>query len=194
MESGPTSSSRTDAPGGHGDRLEIGRVARPHGLRGEVFVDPITNRPERFERGAVHYAGDRTLVVARARSQKRRWVVAYEGVSDLEGAEALRAAVLTGDPIDVLGQGEMWVHELIGSSVVDDEGVARGRVIDVEANPAHDILVLDSGVLIPVVFVSEFAGGRVVVSAPAGLFDDDLVDGNRAAVERRRPSRKRTPS
>jgi len=169
-------------------------VARPHGLRGEVFVDPITNRTERFERGAVHHAGERTLVVARARSQGGRWVVAYEGVSDLEGAEALRATVLTGDPIDVLAEGEMWVHELIGSPVVDDDGVPRGTVIDVEANPAHDILVLDSGVLIPVVFVSEFAEGRVVVSAPAGLFDDELVDGNRAAVERRRPSRKDPPS
>lgn len=178
------------ADDGGSTRLEIGRVARSHGLRGEVVVSPLTNRPERFQIGAVHFHDQRELVVARARSHKGRWVVGYKGVPDQEAAEALRDAVLTGDPIDVLAEGEMWVHELMGSEVVDAEGIPHGTVIDVELNPAHDILVLDGGGLVPVVFVSEFRDGVVVVDGPDGLFDPELVEGNRAAVERRTPKRK----
>lgn len=171
-------------------RLEIGRIARPHGIRGEVVVAPVTNRPERFEPGSVHFLGDREMVVTRSRAEKGRWVVAYEGVPDRTAAEGIRDAVLTGEPIDVLAEGEMWVHELVGSEVVDTAGTAQGRVIEVELNPAHDILVLDTGGLVPIVFVSEFRDGTVVVDGPDGLFDPELVEGNRAAVERRTPPRK----
>lgn len=179
-------------PAGPGEplRLEIGRVARPQGLRGEVVVDAVTNRRERFDAGAVHHAGERELVVVRARTQKGRWIVAYDGVADRDAAEELRGAVLTAEPIDVLDEGEMWVHELVGSEVVDAGGTPRGRVTAVEVNPAHDILVLDTGGLVPVVFVREFDGERVVVDAPEGLFDEEFVAANRAAVERRRPARK----
>lgn len=168
--------------------LEIGRIARPHGVRGEVVVDPITNRPERFEAGAVHVLDDRQLVVVRARAQKGRWVVAYEGVADRGAAEELRGALLRGEPLDI--EGELWVHELVGSEVVDAAGTSRGQVIEVEVNPAHDILVLDSGALVPVIFVTGFADGVVTVDAPAGLFEEEFTAANRAAVERRVPPRK----
>lgn len=162
-----------------------------------MVVDPISNRRERFDVGSVHYAGDRELVILRARNQRGRWVVGYGGVTDLAAAEALRSVVLYGDPLDpgVLSAGEMWVHELIGAEVVDLGGTSHGHVADVEINPAHDILVLDTGGLVPVVFVSEFAPdpapGRVVVDVPEGLLDEEFVAPNRAAVERRRPARKR---
>lgn len=156
-----------------------------------MVVTAVTNRPERFEAGAVHYAGERELRVERARAQKGRWIVAYRDVTDREAAEELRDAVLTGDPIDVLDHGEMWVHELVGSDVVDAQGNAHGRVTGVEVNPAHDILVLDTGGLVPIVFVTEFAEGRVVVDVPPGLLDEEFVAANRAAVERRRARRKR---
>ena len=84
----------------------------------------------------------------------------------------------------------MWVHELVGGEVVDMAGTVHGRVIEVEVNPAHDILVLDTGGLIPVVFVREFDGTRIVVDPPEGLLDAEFVEANRAAVQRRRPARK----
>lgn len=165
-------------------------MARPHGIRGEVVVDPITNRRERFEQGAVHYTGGRQLVVNGARNQKGRWIVTYAGVADHSAAEELRGQLLTADPIDVLSEGEMWVHDLIGCEVVDQDGAPHGHVIEVEVNPAHDILVLDNGGLVPVVFVSKFDGRRVVVDPPEGLFDEEFVAANRPGVERRRPARK----
>ncbi len=63
------------------------------------------------------------------------------------------------------------MHELIGAEVFDKAGARLGSVTAVEANPAHDLLVLDSGALVPIVFVLEHGDGRVVVDVPEGLFD-----------------------
>ncbi len=164
----PLSISSTDSGK---SRLEIGRIVRPHGLRGEVVVDAVSNRPERFIPGAVLYAGDRPLVLKAARLHKGRWLVAFEGVVDRGGLEALRDATLTGDMPEALPDGEFWVHELIGSEAEDQGGQALGRVVSVEANPASDLLVLEDGGLVPVRFVRSFNSGRVVVDIPPGLLD-----------------------
>lgn len=168
--------------------LEIGRIVKPHGIRGEVVVVPVTNRHERFEPGSEHRAGDTTLVVASARRHRGNWVVAYEGVSDRNRAEALRSLALFGEPIDVLDPDEYWVHELVGSAVVDADGFERGRVVAVEVNPAHDLLVLDTGALVPVVFVVDASGERVLVDTPPGLFDETAPAG-RSTTRRGRPRR-----
>ncbi|HEY7106586.1 MAG TPA: ribosome maturation factor RimM [Acidimicrobiia bacterium] len=154
--------------------LEVGRIGHAHGVRGEVSLTLVSNRPERTRPGAVLRAGDRELVVASARRHHDRWLVRFEGIDDRDGAEALRGAVLTASPLggDVeLADGEYWVHELIGSAVVDTGGGALGAVAAIEANPAHDLLVLDSGALVPIVFVVERRDGTVVVDPPDGLLD-----------------------
>ena len=169
-----------------GDRLEIGRIVKAHGIRGEVVVEAVTNRAERFSPGAVLYAdpGEHPLQVRRATPQggpdaagrmaQSRWIVAFEGVADRNEAERLRGTVLTGDPlaVDDAGDGrELWVHELVGAELLDPAGRVLGRVAAVEANPASDLLVLEDGGLVPMVFVVEAAAGRVVVDPPAGLLD-----------------------
>ena len=68
---------------------------------------------------------------------------------------------------------ELWVHELVGEAVVETDGTARGRCVAVVENPAADLLELDSGALVPVVFVVDHADGRIVIDPPAGLFDED---------------------
>ena len=130
-----------------------------------------TDRPERTTPGAVLHAGDRTLVVASARPHQGRWLVRFEGITNRDGAEALRGATLAGEPLDDPGEGRIWVHELVGDEVRDVHGSTLGRVAAVEPNPAHDILVLDDGVLVPMVFVVEREPGVVVVDPPDGLLD-----------------------
>ena len=82
---------------------------------------------------------------------------------------------LTADPLagdaDVLDDDELWVHEVVGAEVVDRAGAPVGRVTAVEANPAHDLLVLDGGVLVPMVFVVEQRDGVLVIDPPDGLLD-----------------------
>jgi 16S rRNA processing protein RimM len=151
-------------------RLEVGRIGRAHGLHGEVSVAPISNRPERFAPGSTLYAGDRALVVASSRSHQQRWLVRFVGVDDRNGAEALRGRVLSGDAPDA-AEHDLFVHDLIGCEVRDRDGHTIGRVAAVEANPAHDLLVLEDNTLIPMVFVQSHEHGVVVVDVPEGLLD-----------------------
>lgn len=152
-------------------RLEVGRIGRPHGLRGEVRVSLTTNRQERAEPGAVLFAGDRRLEVESSRPDGRQWVVRFAGVDDRDAATALAGTPLEADPLGPLAGGELWLHELVGAAVTDVAGRALGEVVAIEANPAHDLLVLDAGGLIPLVFVTEVRDGRVVVDVPEGLLE-----------------------
>ncbi len=65
------------------------------------------------------------------------------------------------------------MHELIGASVVDADGVDRGRIEAVLENPASDVLVLESGALVPLTFAVgwDVRGERLRVDTPEGLFD-----------------------
>ena len=156
-------------------RLEVGRIGRAHGLKGEVTVVLTTDRTERVEPGAVLHAGDRPLTVVSSRPHQGRWIVAFDGVADRSTAEALRGAVLSAEPLD--DPDALWVHDLVGAEVVTADGRACGRVTEVVANPAHDLLELDSGRLVPVVFVVDESGlpDRLVIDPPPGLIDDDGV-------------------
>jgi 16S rRNA processing protein RimM len=162
--------------------LEVGRIVKAHGIRGEVVVEAITNRAERFAAGAALHGADRHMLIVRSqlfrpadnvgRPQRERWIVAFEGVHTRNDAEALRGTVLLGDPLeDDDADDDLWVHQLVGAEVVDRAGTVLGRVEALEANPASDLLVLAGGGLIPLVFVVESAPGRVVVDPPAGLLD-----------------------
>ncbi len=131
----------------------------------------MTDRVERLDPGAELMVGDTTLTVSASRPHQDRWLVFFEGVTTREGADALRGAVLRADELDE--PDVLWVHQLIGSEVATPDGVRHGQVVAVEANPASDLLVLESGALIPVRFVVELVDGLVTVEVPAGLLDED---------------------
>ncbi len=153
--------------------LEVGRIVKPHGLRGEVVVELITNRVDRVAPGSVLTADTGPLEVQRSRPFEAtgvgRWIVSFRDVADRSGAEALRGLVLLAKPAD--DPEGLWVHLLIGAEVVDLDGVRLGTVEAVEANPASDLLVLDTGGLIPLRFVVERRPGQVSVDVPAGLLE-----------------------
>ena len=155
--------------------LEVGRVVRAHGLRGEVVVEFITNRPERVAPGAQLVAAGRSLEVLQARPQgaaglgNQRWLVSFAGVEGRDAAEALCGTVLEGAPLD--DPDVLWVHQLIGAEVRDPDGRSYGKVKGVEANPASDLLVLEGGQLVPVRFVTASGEGVLTVEAPPGLLE-----------------------
>jgi len=149
--------------------LEVGRVARPHGLRGEVVVDFLTDRPERTAVGAVLQSDRGPLVVEAARPHGKRWIVAFEGFGRREDAEALAGAVLRAEPIE--DPEAMWAHDLVGSVVREADGTERGHVVALVDNPAHDLLELEDGALVPMVFVVSCEGGVTTIDPPEGLFE-----------------------
>ena len=65
----------------------------------------------------------------------------------------------------------LFVHDLVGSEVVEADGTCRGTVVAVQANPASDLLVLADGSLVPLRFVTGRDEGRLVVEVPPGLFE-----------------------
>ena len=109
------------------------------------------------------------LVVVSAHRHGGRYRVAFEGVADVDAAESLRGAVLLAEPLE--DPDALFVHELIGSEVFDAAGRSHGHVRAVESNPASDLLVLDGGALVPLVFVVGHGDGRVVVDPPDGLLE-----------------------
>ncbi len=155
--------------------LEIGRVGRAHGVRGEVSVTLLTDRVSRLAPGTELSSERGSLRVASARPHQRGWLVRFEGVEDRAAAEALRGTVLLAEA-EPSEAGELWVHEVVGVPVALADGTSIGSVNAVQANPASDLLVLDGGELVPVAFVVDERrdGGRLVglvVELPEGLLD-----------------------
>ena len=168
-------------------RMVVGRVLRPHGLRGELVIEILSDAPERFAPGAAVAAGDpdsggplRPLEVSAARLHQGRMLVRFAGVEDRDAAEPLRGYLLS-IPLEAareLGHDEFWRHQLVGLRVVDAEGNERGVVDDVLPGAANDLLQVRRpdgvDVLVPAVaalVTVELEAGRVVVQAIPGLLD-----------------------
>ncbi len=129
-----------------------------------------TNRAERVAPGTVLDSSAGPLEIVASRPHQDRFCVQLAGVHDREAADALRGAILRAEAID--DPEELWVHDLIGALVVDQGGTERGLVTEIVANPASDLLQLDSGALVPVRFVTAVEPGvRVDIDVPDGLFD-----------------------
>ena len=101
-----------------------------------------------------------------------RYIVQFEGVLDRDAADGLRGVELEAEPLEDVAD-VLWVHELVGATVRDAVGNELGVIASVEANPASDLMVLESGGLIPVRFVTahDAAAHTVEVDIPDGLLD-----------------------
>jgi 16S rRNA processing protein RimM len=162
--------------------IEVGRVARPHGVHGEVRIVPASDNPERFAPGGIVYARPSRLGIAgpRLQEQLRLTIAAVRGhgdfpivtfgeIADRDAAEALRGYLLEvrSSQLPELAEDEFYPFDLEGLEARDPEGVAVGRVADVVESPAHAILAISlvSGgeVLVPFVLAAV-----PVVSVPGG--------------------------
>lgn len=131
-----------------------------------------TNRDERVAPGArlrLDNENGRELLVLTSIPFTHRWIVAFDGVYDRNASEQIAHRDLYAEPLD--DPDALWVHELVGMRVVDQGGVDRGPIVAVEANPASDLLVLESGALVPMRFVTTTDDNVVSVDVPDGLFE-----------------------
>jgi 16S rRNA processing protein RimM len=153
--------------------LEVGRVGRPHGIRGDLLLTLTTDRVERAAVGSrLLIAGEWYEVLQSSRSNER-FRVHLSGVDTREAAQALTGRPMLAEPID--DPDAMWIHQLIGARVVEVSGVERGTCVAVVDNPAADLLELDGGALVPVTFVTDVTGkgaaGTITIDPPEGLFE-----------------------
>ncbi len=157
--------------------LEVGRFGRPHGVRGQIYLKLTSDRDERVLPGSRLWAG-RWFEVATSNPMfatgPDRWVVSLVGVSDRSVCETLVNKIVYGEPIE--DPEAVWVHQAIGARVESVDGSEHGRCVAVLANPANDLLELEGGALVPVVFVTtvrtdDDGGHTIVIDPPAGLFE-----------------------
>lgn len=174
----PEGASAAGAP------VVIGRVARPFGRRGEVVVDPLTDRCERFfdlesaEVGPPGAAGVRRPV-ASVRMHRGRPVVRFDGVTDISGAEDLRRSEIRvrEDERAPLPSGRFYFDDLVGCRAEDPEGDPLGEIVGVEDTAGPCLLVLrrrEGGeALVPFVEALcetvDLEASRIVMRLPEGL-------------------------
>lgn len=158
--------------------LEVGRCGKPHGVRGRISVRLSSDRSERLDPGARLWVGEWLEVESSAHVPgSDRWVVAFSGVADRTAAERLVNRVVWAEPLE--DEDALWVHQIIGAEVRDAQGTVHGRCRSVIANPANDLIELDSGALVPVTFVTAITRSDdgdapefiVHVDPPSGLFE-----------------------
>jgi len=165
----------------------VGRIAKAHGIRGELAVDVRTDSPEeRFKVGAavttkLRDGSKRELTIAAAREHSGRLLVRFEEVLTRDVAETLRGALLLADT-DTLppteDPDEFYDHELAGLRAELADGTVVGKVVEIVHSPAGELLELDvdgRSALVPfvraIVPTVDVAGGRVVLDPPEGLLD-----------------------
>lgn len=164
-------------------RVVVGRIGRPHGVRGEVTVEPRTDEPEvHFRSGVRLLTESGSLTIESAKWHSGRLLLAFEGVPDRSAAEALRNTLLEAerDP-DARPEDpeEYYDHQLVGLEAVTVAGDTIGTVSEVLHLPAQDLLsVTRDGAEVLIPFVSavvpevDLAARRIVIDAPPGLLGE----------------------
>lgn len=181
------------------NQLRVGRLVKAHGLKGALKLELYTDNPaRRFVPGAeftlqVPEASPwhgKTITVREYRVMNGNHVVFLEGVEDRTAAEGLVRAILWIDEDDEVEDDAWYDHQLTGLDVVRDD-VVIGSVVRIEHLPAQDLLIVTHAgreVMVPfvqaIVPTVDLAARRVVVTPPAGLFEelvDDAAEGDGAA-------------
>ncbi len=169
---------------GFAEMVAIGRVVKPQGRKGELVVEPLSDRPERFPSLRRAYlpaaaGAAREVAVMSCWPHKGRFVLKLQGVDSIDAAEAFRGLELRIAPeeLQALPPGSYYHHELIGLAAEDPAGRPLGRVAAVMETGATPVLVLRGPAgetLIPLaeafVLSVDVATGRLVAQVP------ELVD------------------
>ncbi|WP_369392139.1 ribosome maturation factor RimM [Streptomyces sp. CG1] len=168
-------------------QLVVARIGRAHGIKGEVTVEVRTDEPElRLAPGAVlatDPASTGPLTIATGRVHSGRLLLRFEGVSDRNGAEALRNTLLIAeiDPEELPeGEDEYYDHQLMDLDVVTEDGVEVGRITEISHLPSQDLFIVErpDGTEVMIPFVEEIVAEidleeqRAVITPPPGLIDD----------------------
>ncbi len=168
--------------------VTVGRVVRPHGLRGEVRVRLETDFPERFahlgEAYLVRAGQAEAIEITGSRPHKDGLLVTIRGFDDLEAAERLRGAdiAVPRDAVVPLGEGAYYVFEMVGLRVRTEEGRRLGTLCEVLRGPANDVYVVrgEGGeILLPatreVVRRVDRASGEMIVAILPGMEEQEVA-------------------
>ncbi|GAB4575063.1 MAG: ribosome maturation factor RimM [Anaerolineae bacterium] len=170
--------------------LVLGRILRPHGVRGELRLQVVTDYPDRIAGLEQVYIGrdpyNRTnatgFAVISTRRHRGQLLIRLEGITSREEADLYRNQYLMValDEAVPLEEDEYYVFQIIGAEVISSEGENLGHIRDIIETGANDVFVVQGGaygeVLIPdipdVVLEIDVESRRVLVALPPGLLPD----------------------
>jgi 16S rRNA processing protein RimM len=174
--------------------VSVGRIAGPHGIRGEIKVQPLTDFPSRFRRGNRVWLDGSPRRIDQSRAQDRLVVLKLDGIDTRTEAEQLRGKeLMVPEAEDLEGSDRFYLHDIVGLPVQDESGAELGKIEDVLTTGANDVYVVrgERGeLLLPavedVVKEIDIKRGRVVVELLPGL---EFRSTNKAQAARRRARR-----
>lgn len=155
--------------------LKIGKIINTHGIKGEVKVEPWTDDAEFLKKFKYFFIDEKPFKLLSARVHKNFSIVALEGVEDLGEAKKLKNKVIMGDREGIeLEEGQFFIQDIIGASVMDEDGKELGKLSEVLFLPANNVYVVngDREILIPA--VPEFI---INTDIEAGVVTVRLIDG-----------------
>jgi 16S rRNA processing protein RimM len=167
------------------ETVVVGRVGKPHGVRGEVTVEALTDVPDRFAVGQSLLLNlrdriGRSVEVVASRPHGAAWVVKLQGCEDRDQAADLRGALLEValDDVPPPPEGSWYHYQLIGCRCVDREAGNLGRVVEVVEDGGGWILEIeDNGrrLLLPLVEAYllrvDVANGLIETDVPRELIE-----------------------
>jgi 16S rRNA processing protein RimM len=128
--------------------LAIGRVLRPHGVRGELLVDTLTDFPEHLAEVDTVYLGDAAVphVLEAARVHRHQLILRLAGCADRDQADQFRGQLvqIKTEAAAPLPPGRYYHHQLLGSRVISDEGEDLGELVDILETGANDVYVVST--------------------------------------------------
>ena len=161
------------------ERVAVGRILGPWGVRGEVRIEHFSQSPDRFVPGARVFAGETPLTVECSRPHKGHLVAKLREVSDRGEADSMRGAALTVEvaALPPAPDGSYYQFQLIGLTAFTTKAESLGTVSQVLETGANDVYVVDGAdgrqILLPaisgVVLEVDLARGLMVVDPPNGL-------------------------
>jgi 16S rRNA processing protein RimM len=146
-------------PGGEPAFLVVGKLRAPHGVRGEILLEVITDFPERLQPGVTVLVGEehKPQRIRSRRTHNKGLLVSFEGYTTPETVGALRNTLVYVTTADrpPLPEGEYYHHQLLGLRVLNDDGQELGRIVEILTTAANDIYVVqgESGaeILLPAI-------------------------------------------
>jgi 16S rRNA processing protein RimM len=182
--------------------VSVGRILASHGVRGELKVEPLTDFPERFRRGARVWLRGEPIRIEASRWLGRSVLLKLEGIDDRSAADGLRGQeLLLPQPKTLPDAGVFYQHDIVGLSVETAAGEALGKVESIFSTGANDVFVVrgeQGELLLPaiedVVRQIDLSKRRIVVELLPGLEFTPASKPPRRPTRRRPASTARRPS
>ncbi len=167
--------------------IVVGRFGRPRGVSGEVFINVLSDNPERFRKPGTFWTesdkGWTEVKIISIRYISGRPAASIEGITDLEQAKGLTNSYIyvRREELGEAPEGSYYYFDLIGCEVLNTAGNKLGKVVEIESYPANDVWVIESNkgkrFMLPAVrdYIKDVKTGKklITIDPPEGIFDSE---------------------